>query len=280
VGWVSKLRHMRIWSFLNILSIDVALGAISGCAFFSAVLETPLRPHAYLSLGLIVWIVYTIDHLLDAARSSTEPSTQRHQFHKRHASPLTAAVVVAATLVTVEAFLVRKPVLFAGLGIAALVIVYLWLQASLKFYKEVAGAVLYTAGVVAAPWSLLGRPLHREEWIIVAVYVGTAYVNLLLFALMGSESDKRDGHPSIATQLGYVRTRKIIGTAILFIMLGIGLLIFQGSTWAAIVLLLMNAAHLIFFRWPGYFMEHERYRRLGDLVFILPAVAVLITLIA
>lgn len=275
MAWLSKLQGMRPWSYINILSIDIALGAVSGCAFFSAVLGTPLLPHAYVSLGLIVWIVYTIDHLLDASRSLNEPSTLRHRFHKQYASLLTAAVVVAATIVTVEAFLVRKPVLFAGIGLALLVIVYLWLQANLKFLKEIAGATLYTMGVFAAPWSLLSRPLLNEEWLLVAIYTVTAYINLLLYALISRESDQRDGHTSTATNLGAQTTESLIRTAFAVAFASIGFLIFCGYFWPAIVLLAMNVIQLAIYLRRTFFALHDRYRLLGDAIFLLPGLTVL-----
>ena len=124
---------MRFWQYVNILSIDVSLGAVVGCAFFARILGISLLPHAMISLGLIVWVIYTVDHLVDAYHSQALPATERHRFHKRHAKQLLMAAIVAGILIAGEVFLVRKPVLFAGMGLGILVIAYLLLQASLKF---------------------------------------------------------------------------------------------------------------------------------------------------
>ncbi|MBL7851120.1 MAG: hypothetical protein JNN04_09475 [Cyclobacteriaceae bacterium] len=269
---------VRILTYINILSIDVALGAVSGCAFFASVFGVQLRPHAYLGLGLIVWIVYTIDHLFDAARSAHDPFSRRHQFHRRHASVLTAAVVLAATALTVEAFLVRKPVLFAGIGVATLVIAYLWLQANLRFLKEIAGAMLYVSGIIAAPWSLLNRPLQLEEWLLILLYLATAYVNLLLFSLFGHEGDLQDGHVSTTTHLGPRIAGNLVRLVFGIILAGLGILATWGYFQLAAVLLLMNTGHGVIYLRPDFFRVDDRYRLVGDLVFLLPGLAILVGL--
>ncbi len=199
---------MRLWRILNILSVDVALGAVASSAFFAEILGAPLRIHAYLSLGLIVWTVYTVDHLLDALRTTFEPSSQRHRFHLRHQKPLAVAVIVAIGVIALMAFLVRSPVLIAGIGVAALVIIYLGFQRSLRHFKELAIGLLYTAGVVSAPLAVLRREPTTNEMFFIAAFFLTAFANLTIFSLYGQHSDLADGHYSLATRFGRNATRR------------------------------------------------------------------------
>ena len=269
---------MRLLYYLNILSIDVGVGAMVGCAFFAKIFGVRLLPHALVSLGLIVWIIYTIDHLMDASNSVGTPATARHRFHKQHARKLLVVVILAAIVVAIEAFLVRKPVLFAGLCVAAMVVGYLLIQARLKFFKEVVGAILYSAGILAAPWSLLTRPLTQIEIGLIALLVLTAYVNLMLFSLFDIQTDKQDNHSSFATEFG----EKISSTFLIaaFVMAGLlcVTLISAYPTDLATVLALgiMNAFLFVTFLYQGYFAVDDRYRRLGDAVFLFPLVILIL----
>lgn len=269
---------MVFWRYINILSLDVALGAMIGCAFFSRLFGVTLLPHAYLSLGLIVWIIYTVDHLVDARNSKGEPSTDRHLFHKIFHRQLLMATIVAGVVVALEVMFVRKPVLYAGLGVAMLVVGYLLLQASLKFVKELAGAILYTAGVVAGPWSMLQRPLLAVELGLIGLFAVTAYANLLLFSWFDVGTDERDGHSSMATYFGDRITRGVIVIAFMFAtFLYIVLLINYPSYAVALsLLLLMNAVLFLTFRGRNFFRMADRYRIVGDLVFFIPGIYLLL----
>lgn len=266
---------MFLWKYLNILSLDIALGAVVGCAFFAQIFGVSLLPHAYISLGLIVWMIYTVDHLVDARRS-VEPSTQRHRFHKEHSRLLIMAVMVVAVIVAFEAFYVRKTVLFAGFGVAMLVMGYLMLQARLTFVKEATGTILYTAGIVAAPWSLMDRSVTPPEVGLVVLYGMTAFINLLLFSWFDRETDAKDGHISFATTFGDATTKQTISTVFLGVSIIGSMLIVWFSThvFPVTLIMVMNALLYLTFRYPDFYRTDDRYRRIGDLVFLIPGLYV------
>lgn len=269
---------MSIWKYINVLSLDIALGAVVGCAFFAQVFGVSLLPHAYVSLGLIVWMIYTVDHLVDARRSA-EPSTQRHRFHKEHSRVLTLAVMVVAVIVAFEAFYVRKPVLIAGFAVAMLVMGYLMLQARLMYLKEATGTILYTAGIVAAPWSLMDRSITLPEVGLVVLYGMTAFINLLLFSWFDRKTDTMDGHISFATTFGDARTRQTISTVFLAASAVGSLLIvwFPTLAFPVALIMVMNALLYLTFRYPDFYQTDDRYRRIGDFVFLIPGLYVLYT---
>ncbi len=269
---------MSIWKYINVLSLDIALGAVVGCAFFAQVFGVSLLPHAYISLGLIVWMIYTVDHLVDARRSA-EPSTHRHRFHKEHSRLLTMAVMVVAVIVAFEAFYVRKPVLIAGFGVAMLVMGYLMLQARLTYLKEATGTILYTAGIVAAPWSLMDRSVSLPEVGLVLLYGMTACINLLLFSWFDRETDTMDGHISFATTFGDARTQQTISAVFLVVSVTGSLLIvwFPTLAFPIALIMVMNALLYLTFRFPDFYRTDDRYRRIGDFVFLIPGLYVLYT---
>jgi 4-hydroxybenzoate polyprenyltransferase len=264
------------WRYVNILSLDIAVGAVVGCAFFSRLFGVTLRVHAFLSLGLIVWIVYTVDHLLDAGRINKEPSTDRHRFHSEHRTSLWIGVLLAMGIVGVEAFLVRSAVLYAGIAVASLVIIYLLIQPSLGFMKEVAIAVLYSAGVVSAPVALLDRPLLHVELLQVFVFFLTAYLNLVIFSWYDRFHDEADGHHSVVTRFGERVAKAIIGGTLIVILVMLGLLAAKGtSPYFILTLSAMNSVHFAIFHFPRYFGLRDRHRHFGDAVFLLPALTLL-----
>lgn len=231
------------------------------------------------SLGLIVWIIYTVDHLVDARKSTGVPATERHRFHQRNAIPLTGAVIIAGAIIALEALFVRKPVLYAGLGVAILVVIYLLLQAGLRFFKEIAGAILYTAGIVAAPWSLAGHPLSSAEWMLIKLFACVALTNLLVFSWFDRETDTLDNHHSFATTFGSRATRLfILALALLIGALSAEMILSESMyTGAVATLMTMDAILLCILLLPGYFSRDDRYRRLGDSIFLIPLVYLLLS---
>jgi len=263
-----------MWRTLNILSLDVAAGAVVGCAFFSNLLGVAPLPHAFIILGLTVWIIYTTDHLVDAwqiTRQGAEAASERHRYHQRHFTPLLLLVVVASFVVGMEVFFIRKPVLISGAVLATCVVGYLLFQRHLKIAKEAAGALLYTVGVILAPSSLLGRAMNGYEIGLVAAFGLTAFVNLLLFSLFDRRGDLRDNHPSLAVAIGEKGTRRLL-LIILCLVVILCLWLIGASPYPgpAVVVVVMNGFLLLIFSATNFFAVHDRYRRLGDSIFLLP----------
>ena len=69
-------KILRLCQTLNILSIDIAAGAVICCAFFADILGVSVLPYGFITLGLTVWIIYTVDHLLDVWREKPNPLRQ------------------------------------------------------------------------------------------------------------------------------------------------------------------------------------------------------------
>ena len=73
----------KILLYLNLLSLDVVLGAMAGMLFFSDLLEVNIAGSVYFLLGLAVWSIYTLDHLMDARSAINKPQSPRHQLHQK-----------------------------------------------------------------------------------------------------------------------------------------------------------------------------------------------------
>lgn len=261
-----------LYRILNLLSIDVSAGAVVCAGFFSSVFGIPLKPYAYIALGVTVWIIYTADHLLDAKRLSASASTKRHQFHQKHFTVLLVLTTIAACVDTILVLIIRKPLLEAGLILSLFVGLYLLIQRYLAFLKEFAGALLYTAGVSLPVISLEPFALNFNYVLLLIQFMITAWLNLLLFSLFDRHLDLEDKHISFATIWGESKTKRII--ILLFaggVLLGIFQLMRQ-FVWPPVILMVMQLMLLIIFTRRAYFEKNDRFRLWGDAIFLLPAI--------
>jgi 4-hydroxybenzoate polyprenyltransferase len=261
------MRLLKLYRYINVLSIDVALGAVCSAHFFAWILELTLRAYAFIALGLTVWIIYTIDHLLDAGSTYTTASTHRHRFHQKYYSALWYWVVLAIAADGVTLFFIRKPILAGGIALALIVGVYLWWLRHLPLLKELFIAGLYTAGVLLPANMVSDVTFDRMPWVLIIQFGLTAFINLLLFSWFDYANDLKDGHFSFATTLGERLTWKII--MVLFTV------VFALSLWAiplkaSYLLVAMNLVLLIMFLRREFFCEADRFRVLGDAIFYIP----------
>ena len=105
----------------------------------------------------------------------------------------------------------------------------------------------------------------------------TAWINLLLFSLIDQPKDEKDKHHSFTTTFGLQVTRNIllflfVATAVLTT---VQMTIFSVEAMAILTLALMTLLLLLIFLKKDYFEKDDRYRLLGDAVFLLPIIYIL-----
>lgn len=266
-------KLIRAYRLLNILSIDVAVGAVVCALFFAKIFDVSIIPFGLISLGLTVWIIYTADHLLDAYKIQRPASTERHRFHQQHFKKLIVFLIVALVIDAIQLAFIRKVVLLEGLALAIIVIVYFLAHRYLKFFKEVIGAVLYSGGVLLIPWSVNNGIASTSQILLIAQFAMTALINLFLFSWFGLHQDEKDNHSSYATVMGYSATKYSIAI-LFFVQFFTSVIQFELGVYVlpAIILLLMNLLLLIIFLQKNFFEVEDRYRLLGDAVFLLPII--------
>ncbi len=272
---------MLFWKYINMLSIDIAIGAVIGCAFFGHIFEVSILPHAFVALGLSVWIIYTADHLSDAYKLTSRGltgSTERHRFHQRHFSKLMVLVIGAAFLTGLEVFYVRPPVRIAGLSLAVPVGLYLIGQHRLRMTKEIFGAVLYTSGIVLVPLALLHRVPEVPEAMLIALYGLTALANLLLFSLVDLPADVKDQHTSFASIMGTERAQRYFFVLIVMNAIGcLGVGIFSEDLLLPVLIVLVMNGILAYIGMRRKELAFgDRYRIIADAIFFIPLIGLFI----
>ena len=264
-------RIISYYRYFNLLSLDVAMGATISALFLIKLFSVDIRLQGLLCLGLTVWLIYTMDHLVDASKLKSQASTKRHRFHQRNfRAILVLAVVILLTIIPLL-FFIYKPVLSMGIGLGVLVVLYFIVQRKLSFLKELVGAMLYSVGVMLPVIALSELSYYSLIEIPSILFFNTALINLVLFSWFDKDKDKLDNHPSLVTRVGDGMSKGILYflffvQMVLFVYAlrnGISHLVLM--VFAAMYLVLL----LIFVR-SGWFAINDRYRLAGDAVFLLP----------
>ncbi|MCW5910295.1 MAG: hypothetical protein KIT62_04435 [Cyclobacteriaceae bacterium] len=262
----------RIYRIINLLNVDVAIGAMISSLYFARLMQAPVRVYGVAALGLTVWIIYTADRLLDVRHLTKPASSERHRFHQLHAGLLWVLVLITSVTVCVLVIFIRPTVLLGGIMLAPVIALYLLFQKKLPV-KEFMVALLYTTGVLLPAWPGSWQPVWQVAGLIGQFFL-VALTNIFLFAWFEAEADTRMGQLSIVTRIGKKRV-----FAVIMVLLALGV------TATAIAMVLNYLAGAIFLsmwfvlvallRFSRYFEKHERYRLWGDAIFYLPVLGLL-----
>lgn len=102
-------QRKPLWLYPNLLSLDAPLVAVAWLYIFAKTWRVDYLPWAaYVSLGLVVWVIYVTDRLLDVSMrvGTPEKLEARHDFHRQHQRVFRRvallAGVVALTLVITQ----------------------------------------------------------------------------------------------------------------------------------------------------------------------------------
>jgi len=261
-----------LYRHINLLSIDIVAGVVICASFFARIFQVQIRPQGLIVLGLTVWIIYTTDHLLDAYKTKDVASTERHRFHQHNFLALVILLVIGIIVNTILVFFIRVPVFQWGLLLIGIVLVYLLFQKHLLFFKEFIAAILYSSGIMLP--SLVVATLHIDFFtsaLIVQFFI-TAWFNLILFSWFDEDHDIQDKHNSFVTTVGRDRARLFLlflfsVNVVIFIMQ-----IILGTPWMfpLIILMAMNTILLFILLKKKWFAVDDRFRLLGDSIFLLP----------
>lgn len=264
------MQVSRLYYFIHVLSIDVAVGAVIGALFFANLFQVTLYTQGLVVLGLTVWAIYTADHLLDAWRLAGAATSQRHRFYQEHFGGLLSALAGAVVTIVILLPSIRTPLIVNGIYFSMAVLVYLVVSHKLLYLKELAAGVLYSGGVCLPALSLSSGPIDLARGLVVIQFLLVVWMNLLLFAWMDYDTDRADRQPSLVTLIGRPAAKALV-VALLLVLLTSNLMVTgqyagQRSVLAAMGLLLIALV------WPQRNARSDlTYRMLGDAVFFLPA---------
>jgi hypothetical protein len=287
-GFVATIE--RFYSHIRIISLDVTAAALGGGILATRVIGSTPRIGFYWLLPAGVWVVYTMDHLLDARRMGTNARTPRHRFHFHHAGVLWVAVAVISLicaiggLISLSWFGLIYAAVMCGLVILHETIVKLaGDRASPLLVKELGVAVVFTIGVWGMPW--MRHRLDTGRWlgwpiILMGQYLLLAMVNLIEFSIFESKIDTAHGQSSFVRGIGRQRARRMVAALLCTqIILGVIASLLYPTSRVLIVqaiYLCMSSGLWIVLMMPNLVARNERYRTVGDGVFLLPLLMVIV----
>ena len=230
-------------------------------------------------LALSVFIIYTVDRLLDVHKPE-QPATPRHRFHQQHSVLLWRVVGGAALLATGLVFFLPASVVKFGLVLAGICAAYVLAVYRLPTghgllrLKEPMIALLYSVGVWGSVW--VQRPtVSGIEIAEFLMFLGIASQNLILFDIMEHREGTARPESSVVTAWGMAHAVTVLRW-LTFGLVSTGFILCfvtddRFAERSAIMLALMSLIHYVIQRYPAYFGRNERYRWLGDAVFWMPA---------
>jgi hypothetical protein len=260
---------IKSYRLFNLLSLDVASGAVVGSLFFAKIYGVVVSAPALISLALTVWLIYTADRLLDVQYIEGEAASGRHRFHQRHQKKLKYAAGMVLIVDIVLIFFMPEEVIKHGILLTGVVVVYILLRRKLHVLKEFLVAALYTAGVLLPAWPADQMSLSKH--LPVLLFFLIALTNLILFSWYEKENDVKDKHDSVATLVD--------GATICFVLKGLFIITFSASLYLflqpvyhimSLVFIAMTLMLFLLFKYVIFFAFKDYYRLAGDSIFLFP----------
>lgn len=277
----------RLYGFLRLLSLDVVAGAIGSGIMVSYFSGYQYTPWFLAILGIAVWLIYTLDHLLDARRLGASASTPRHQFHHKYFKPVSLAwVILACAGGIIVLWKMDVSVIWFGLVMGGFTVLHLALvklvgdRTSPFLVKEMGVAFVYAAGVWGLP--ALDTHLWNDLQFLVSFFqfLLLALINLLLFSFYEYDTDEQDKQTSFVRAIGKKRSRNFLGILLALIPVSEVLILIIFPEWnhldsVGLIHLLMWVVLAALWSFPNWFGRFERYRSWGDGAFLLPFLSLL-----
>lgn len=259
------------------LSLDVVAGGVIFSLAIGKVAGVELHWSIPAALGCCIWLIYTLDHLIDGNSLDRHPSMDRHAFHQKYRKNIFIFFLLVACVGLRLLFFLPYETLIYGcvlLGLVGLYFLSIWLF-KVYFAKEFFIAILYTCGVYLGCFSLYDR-LDTSIFLFFGQTVLLASVNLLLFSYYEVGHDTQDGHQSWATHFGVVRTLRHLLALIVLLAILITITCLMGLSldqWILqIIFVVMFILLTMIYIFPPWFKQAERFRWIGDSVFLLPGI--------
>lgn len=268
------------YEYVRALSLDIVGGTVICTLFLGRLMGVTVPPEILAALGLAVWVIYTLDHLWDAYRLKGPAKSFRHRFHQTYFKPLSVLTIFALLTGLILLPDLPGPTLVLGLALTVLVGGYFWWLyvsgAKPSCWKEFMVSFVYALGIFTGPVSLSEGPLEGWLLIIFVQFALLAFVNLLEFSYFEQEIDQWHRFGSAVVAWGRKHTRRVVlGGLLAITLMSLGCLALWPENQlvfrSQMVLLSMTAVLGCIIFLPGYFGSKERFRVLGDGIFLLPS---------
>jgi len=279
------IADKKIFNFLKtlqLLSIDVVIGTLAVGYMATKLLDITPNPVWWLILPLIVWVVYSLDHIIDSYKNSSDAVIIRHRFHYTYRKPIIIAMIIASIVsITLSLVFLEKQIIYFGLLLSIFIALYFFIifilkkKKSLLLQKELIIAFVYTSGIFLAPLVWHGEKLPYPILLVIFNIFILAWLEGIMISWFEYDKDIADGHTSFTVIVGKINTRRflIVTQVLLAVLTKISMLSVTTKVEfvALIITIIMDIILLIIVFNPDKFYKNDYYRLLGESVFLLPA---------
>lgn len=195
------------WQWPSVLSLEVPLIAVVWQRLFGSALGGHVRWPESLLLGLVVWLIYSADRLLDGLGKQAR-NTTRHQFYIRHCrSVVSVWLVICIGSLGLALTLLEPQELVGGALLAAAMLGYFFSRhrgRPERHPKEAQIALLFALGVGLMP--LLGGASPALLLLFSTLFATLIFLNCAFIALWEGAHDLEPApfasrHPRLAHHL-------------------------------------------------------------------------------
>lgn len=264
----------KYYLFFSWISLDVAFGAVMLQLCLAHIFDVLVSFSASSCLFVAVFLIYNLDHLMDARNG--QKIGDRRMFYLRHSKPISMICGLLVPVFVTLALQLPPIILQVGLVLGLLILIYLLLVYLFPktMLKELVVAFGYVAGVSFAP--LVLTQSLSTYYILVGQLILIAFVNLVVFAYFERDQDRENRSQSLPLILGQVVTVRLIWAliALSLVVVGIGIY-FQLFIRFQLILASMTLGMAAIMRFDSFFSERDRFRMIGDGIFLLPGLYLL-----
>ena len=274
--------YQSILNFINTYSILVAIGSLSSYLFFSNLFD--IKPNYVLALGLSLslWIIYTLDHLLDGLSIGKDASSIRHREHFLKHKQMIRWMLFGLIILIGLSFWV--PQVYYGYVLFLFILTLLHFCINyflsrkytfLRYLKEIFVALVVTIGFVITP--LVGNEESLNLTQLIYIFIISYFINLsnlLIFSFFDRDRDHRDNILTIAHLYSHRKLKRLIylGIGMSTTILVISYINGHLTLISFFVFASMQLTLLFITSFPSYFKFSDRYRFFGDLIYLYPIV--------
>jgi hypothetical protein len=260
----------------HLLNLDVVFGAmICNIMFWKLPLGDGIILNiSVIILGLVVWIIYVLDRLLDNQKNDLI-FTERHFFHQTNQKILWLCIIICIFICTILLFFIPFNIIKFGIIICSITGLYLLIvnqvssENSFQHYKESLTAFVYTAAV----WgTTILEKFNSPILFLGLVFFLITFQNLLLFSVFELENFPETNN--LAKYFGKKSSKYIIFGIFLFIIIlgGFSFVILESAYQYQVlsIEILMSFSLVLITYFQKFTLQHDRFRWLGDGIFLLP----------
>jgi hypothetical protein len=273
-------KQWLILRLVNALSLDVVVGSLMCSLFVSKLMNTSPGWAYWILLPVAVWIIYTIDHLIDAFRLEENASTYRHKFHFIHRNVLGIIIIIlllGAVIILIN--WLEKSILIFGIGLSVFTVFYLAYlffaaHKSLQISKEVFVSLIYVFGIWGGQLVLVNYKMDIGQFLLFIIFLLLVLADVLVLSYFEIDSDRIDSHQTFAVKYGEIKTRQVIVILVFItLFLDIYLVVFESKHLYRIMaklFMMMGLILMLLLSYPKFFRRNEMYRYLAEALFWIP----------